>query len=251
MKKYSYNKLLLILAICTSLMACEDENGGFPQAASLKVVHAVPGAPEVHVDYFGMESLNFSKNPTLNFGSNERYTLPVGVSRDIRFTYAADTTRQVLSQQVMLDPGQISTLFLLGDSSNLSTVMVEDLGLRSLRDSVNTVRFVNMSEETGTIRVELADESNVVAPGLAFANATDFMEVDATLENPSYTYTFIDSEDNVLASYTLEQFQVFIFPGFPPFVTVRTFQKNVTLALVGEADDGEGNNTLQVIRVDS
>ena len=248
--KISYKQILMLFT-CMLYMACEDESGDFPQAASLQVVHAASGAPNVHVNYFGLDDLNFSINPDLGFGATGSYTLPAGESRNIRFTYSEDTTREVFSQSVKLRAGEISTFFLLGDSTNLSSVLIEDTNLQLLRDSANAVRFINLSEDVSSVNVGLGDSSVIIDSDLTFSNASDFIEFDATLENPSYTFTFKNDADSVLASFPFEQWQVFIIPDSPPFILEQTFRKNITLALIGKPDDGEGNNTLQIVRIDN
>lgn len=244
---FNYNFMLCL--ICFMHVACEDENGNFPRAASLKIVHAIPNAPKVHVDYFGMENLNFSVNPTLGFRLNERYTLPAGVMRDIRFTYEVDTSNVVFQQQMVLEEGQISTLFLLGDSANIFSTVINDIGMRTLRDSVNAIRFGNMVEDIGAINVGLEDSSILRASDLAFSNTSEFIEFDATLENPSYTFVFRNEIDSVLAEYKLNQNSKLVFPGFPPIVSIATLQKNLSLVLI-ESVNVDGNTIYQVVRVD-
>ena len=243
------NKNLFVYCMmCLLLASCEDDIEGVPQPASLKMVHAAPGAPSVHVNYFGVEDLNFSINPALAFGGNARYTIPAREARNIRFTYAADTAREVFNQELTLNPGQISTFFLLGDSANHSSVIIDDAGHRTFQDSLNAIRFINMSESVEAVNVGLADSSVVIATDLSFSNATEFIEFDATLENQTYTFTFKNDEGSVLSSYEFRQYEVFDFPGFF-FVNVKALRKNVTLALVGAPDDGAGNSTLQVVQV--
>ena len=238
---------LWLLLFCAGLLACDDESTEISQTASLKVVHAVTEAPEIYVNYFN-EDITFANFTTLPFGNTARYTLPAGETTSIEVTYVGDTTRQVFEQQVTLEAAQISTLYLVGDSANVSSVFIEDVGLRTLKDSLNAIRFINLSEDVGAVHVGLADSALVIAADLAFSSATGFIDFDATLDNVRYTFTFKDNADSVLASFSYEQFFVFPFPGADPFVI--SLYDNVTLALVGQADDGEGNSTLRVIRVD-
>ena len=245
-----YKQATVLFITFLVLLSCSEEDESFPLAASLTVVHGVPDAPAVHVNYFGreLEVLNFSINSTLGFRSGERFTIPANETRDVRFTYASDTTTEVLNRPVTLNVGQISTLFLLGDSANLSSVIIEDTGLQIFQDSLNGIRFINFSEDIGAVNVGLVDSSIAIGSGLSFSDATEFIEFDATLENSEYNFTFKNDADSVLASFRFQQYQIFDFPGFF-FVNTLALRRNVTLALVGNADDGEGNSTLSVVRV--
>lgn len=243
----SQNTLIMLLLLSGFFLACEDEPIEINQTASLKVVHAIADAPELYVNTFN-ENVMFSNLLTLPFGQFERYTFLAEEERDLTFVYEGDTTRQVFLEQVNLRAGQISTLFLIGDSANISTTLVEDVGLKTLKDSLNAIRFINLAEGVNSLKIGLADSSITIAQGLAFDNSTDFIEFDATLENIAYNFTFKNEADSVLTTFRYEQFFVFPFPGFDPFVT--SLYDNVTLALVGKSDDGIGNSTLQVIKID-
>ena len=237
------------------LMSCENgDDSDFPQAASLTVVHGAVSAPEVHVDYFGeeLEVLDFSINPTLAFGSTGRFTIPADETRAVGITYASDTTSVVLEDEVSLRAGEITSLFLLGDSLNLRSEAIETIGLERLNDSINAIRFINLTEDVESLNIGIQDSTVTLASSLSFANPSAFVQVDATLENENYIFTFNDNEDIELATYNFQQWRVIIFPfpGFDPVIRALTFRKNLTLALVGKLDDGEGNNTLQVVRLD-
>lgn len=244
--------LLISLPI---LFSCSEEDQTVIQSASLTVVHAASGAPGVHVDYFGqdIENLNFSINPTLSFAANDRFVIPANQSRPIHFTYALDTSTVVFIDEVSLSSGQIATYFLLGDSANLFSVIINDTGLRTFQDSLNAIRFINLAEGIESLSVGIQDSTIALAAGLGFSQSSEFIEVDAILENEAYDFTFKDDADSVLASFRLEQWRILIFPipDFEPIIIPSTVRKNVTLALVGDADGGEGSSTLQVVRIDN
>lgn len=243
--------ILWLLAVTCLFFSCEEEARTFPQSASLSVVHAANGAPPVHVDYFGadLEQLNFTINPALSFATSDRFVIPSKETRPLVFTYASDTTTAVFSEDIELEPGQIATYFLVGDSANLSSRLINDTGFIIFRDSLNAVRFINLAEGVESLNIGIQDSTVTLASSLGFGDATEFITVDATLENESYRFTFNNDADSTLTSFNFEQWQVFNFPGFF-FVSERTFRKHVTLVLVGETADGEGNSTLQVARID-
>ena len=242
------NKLFILLLLTAMLFACEEDDPEIKRVASLKVVHAVADAPGVYVNYFN-EEITFAGYPLVRFGSFERYTLPAEGPTNLIFTYDGDTTRQAFSEAVMLEAGQVATYFLTGDSSSLSSVMVEDVGIATLTDSLNAIRFINMSPDTGPVQIGIADSSVVIAPELAYTNTTEYISFEATSMHPEYTFEFRNADDSVLASYRFVQIIPPFFPGLPP--TARALRDNLSLVLVGNPDDGEGNSTLQIIQIDN
>lgn len=251
MKKDLTLTVLATVALFT-LLACEgeDDTNDFLQPASLTVAHGAIGAPAVHVDYFGdeLETLDFSINPTLALGSTDRFTIPADETRSLAFTYASDTTSVVFEENLTLRAGEIKTYFLLGDSLNLRSETIETVGLRRLNDSINAIRFINMTKDVPSVEIGIQDSTGILASGLSFAQPSGFVEVDATLENESYTFTFSDGDGNELSTFNFQQYRIFNFPS-GLFIRTSALRRNVTLALVGELDNGEGNNTLQVIRI--
>lgn len=71
--KNTFESTFGFLIPCMVATACGEDEYSFLQAVSLKVVYAISDAPPVHVNYFGGD-INFATNPTLGFGSDERYT---------------------------------------------------------------------------------------------------------------------------------------------------------------------------------
>ena len=243
------NYLTQITFSCIALWvfsSCEGDDPDFPESGSLTVVHAAAGAPAVHVDYFGdeLEALNFAINPTLEYATNDRFAIPADEPRTLGFTFASDTTTVVLEEPIRLRAGEITTFFLLGDSDNLSSRTIETLGLQRLTDSVNAIRFINMAEGVPSLNIGIQDSTVTLGSDLSFADPTDFIQVNATLAEPNYVFTFADDQGTELATYDFQQYRIFDFPGFF-FVQTLALRRNVTLALVGRVDDG----TLQVVQI--
>ena len=250
MKNY-LTQISLSFIVLWVFIACEEnDDNDFLQPASLTVVHGATGAPAVHVNYFGdeIETLDFLINPILPLGSNDRFTIPAGETRSLGFTYASDTTSVVFEENITLRAGEITTYFLLGDSLNLRSETIETLGLKRLNDSINAIRFINMTDDVPSLRIGIQDSTVTLASDLLFAEPTDFIEVDATLENENYVFTFNNDQGNELSTFNFRQYRIFNFSS-GLFISTSALRRNVTLALVGALDDGEGNNTLEVIRI--
>ena len=239
-------KILHILYIIPILfcMSCNEEED-FSKAAALRVIHGVSDAPSVHVNYIGIETLNFSINPELGYGQDELYTLPANVARDIAFTYSVDTTRQVFNQELTLSPGQISSLFLVGDSANLSGFLLTET-FQNYSDSVFGVNFVHAANGLEALQVRViqtdtagANDTTLVSSSLSAQSATGFEQYEATGRIEKYTFEYLDASDSVLADYLID-----------PFDFSAVF-RNITVPIIGKPDDGEGNSTLKTIDIDN
>ena len=244
--KTFYTQFINLLPLCFLLIACENEDNSFSQAATLRVVHTVPDAPPVHVNYFGFDELNFSVNPVLRFGRNQRYTLAANELRDVRFTYSEDTTRQVFNQDVTLDAGQIATLYLVGDSANLSSFMLNDV-FQNYRDSLFGVRFVHASDDLEAVSARVirlnddgSGDTTSLVSDFAFESASDFITFPAIGQVDDYTFQYLNASDSVLASLTID----------PLRSRSEKVFRNIILPIIGRTDDGEGNSSLRVIQIE-
>ena len=242
-----HKQIFLPIIIAFLLLAGCSDDDSFPQAASLKVAHAAPGAPEVHVNYLGFESLNFSVNPTLGFGEAARYTLPANEARNVRFTYASDTIRMVYNREITLDPGQVATFYLAGDSASLSGFLLTET-FQNHTDSVFGVSFVHAANYPEAVLVSAIKvvpggltDTTLVETSLALERATDYIQFEATARVEAYTFQYLDLADSVLASFTID-----------PLRTGREkVFRNITLPFIGTPDDGTGNSTLSVALIDN
>ena len=233
MKKV-YN-IILLLTINVFCFSCDEEELTNTTTSSLKVVHAVPDAPSVHVNYFGRD-ITFLNNPVLSFGTNGRYTLPAGTEREIKIINSEDTLSQILTTSVLLPAGGMGTLFLTGQSENIEALFLED-DILSITDSLVGVRFVNLSPDIGSISVGVAGEETNIINGLNYKDASAYNELIATSSTGVYSFEFKDSNENIVAT-------TFLNP-IPPFGTKPLF-KNMTFALIGLADNGNGSSSVSV-----
>ena len=244
--KIFYKQTLLLFVSCLLFGSCEEENS-FPQAVALKVVHAASGAPAVHINYFGRDIDNFSVNPTLRFGANERFTLPARETRNIRFSYASDTTTEVYASQIDLEAGQISTLYLVGDSANLSSFVLPET-FRNYSDSVFGVNFVHAAGDLEAVAIraiqtdrEGLNDTTMVSLSLAPQTATGFSQYEATARIQEYNFQFLDASDEILVSFRID----------PLRRRREKVFRNITIPLIGMADDDPGNSTLQAVQIDN
>ena len=244
--KTIYNLFLGLIILGLPLSACEENNDVFPNAATLKVVHAAPDVPITHVNYLGLD-INFSSGLALSFKSNRRFNLPAGEARSIIFTYLEDTTRQVFSQNITLDAGEISTYYIVGDSANLSGFLTTEV-FQNYQDSVFGVSFVHASDDSEILAIraiqldnEGVSDTTLVTNSLAFQETTDFLPFESTTRIDAYTFQYLDASGSILASFSID----------PLRRRREKVFRNITLPLVGRTDDGEGGSSLEVIQIDN
>lgn len=239
----TYIQLVSLLVIGSILcISCETTyDNDFPMTASLKVVHAAEGLPSVHVDYFGFsETIDYASNPTLRFGRSERYTLPANETRSIIFVSSEDTTSTILSQTVKLPAGNVSSLYLTGANNKVEALLVEEI-FTNYKDSIVGIRFANLSMDTPATSVVISGQTGDVVSALSYKDFSEYIQFPAKTSDGSYTFEFQDASGNTLEIFTLD----------PLRRRREVVFKNLTLALVGLADDGNGGSTLDIIQINN
>lgn len=231
-------KITILLFITSYLTACDDDDN-LLLPGSVKVVHAAVDFPPVYINYVGRD-ITFRNNSILSYRSSRRYTIPTGIDRDIRIVNAEDTLSQLLNQTVNLGAGDIQTLFLAGQGENTEILLVED-DVLVLKDSLVGVRFINLSPDSGPVSIGVAGEDADLARDLAFKDASVFNAVGATIADGVYQFEFKDANDNVIAMTTMDPLPRRNKPLF----------KNLTFALIGLVNDGQGGSTLSVIQINN
>ena len=98
-----------------------------------------------------------------------------------------------------------------------------------------------MSYDTGAVDVGLADSTPAITGDLAFTHTSPYLEFAATNAAGTYTFTFKNAGGDALASFDLD----------PLRRGREVVFKNISLALIGRVDDGEGNSTLRGIQINN
>lgn len=236
---------LLYASILYIFCACEENESNVPQASTIRIVHAIQDIGTI--DLRGFEgSIPFIGTNTIRYGSNFRFTLAVNTPTDFTITPESDTLNTVFSEIIKLeDAGEIYSLFLLGDSTRVTSLLLRD-EITNYQDSIYGVRFINLStdSEPVTVRNIALDtagvrDTTVIASDIDFRSFTQFSQYEATSRIENHTFQYLDTEGNILASSTVPRF----FFIDPPYF------RNTTLALIGRSDDGEGGSNLSVAEI--
>ena len=231
-------KYLVLIITVLIFMGCEEEAGIGFTAANLKVFHGAVDAPAVHVNYFGRD-MTFFNNPALFYNQDERFTLPPGISREVKIVNADDTLAQLLSTAITLEAGDIGTLFLVGQGEEIRGLFFNE-SLPTLTDSLTGVRFIHLSSDSGPVSVTLSGQDGNLTSDLSYLDDSGYLELDARRQVGTYVFEFRDGDDNIIGTASLEV--------IPERGTNAVFKYH-TFALTGLNNDGNGGNSLSVQRI--
>ena len=227
-------KISLIVLLISLLVSCEEDEINVVQTASIKIIHALVNTGDVEIRNLEGSISNRARNP-LRYGRNERYTLPANTVIDFLIVEAEDTLNTFLDETLVVrNAGTIYSLFLVGDSSNMESLLIEDV-FQNYQDSTFGVRFINLSPDSEPISVRrIANDTINVSSGISYQSTSDFEKFSATSVNGEYNFQFLDTFGNVIASESINP------------INNGLVGKNITLALIGLFDNGEGENSLSI-----
>ena len=239
------NKLLRCIIIglaCALYISCEENEPIIIPAGTVKIVHAVDGAGPVRFLNFA-GSISFSSPTEIDFGSNARYTVPSDRPTPLKVVPVSDTLNVLLEESLSVPAnGSISTLFLLsGSNGGVQSFQIPDDIIIPIIDSIAGVRFANLSLDTNEIAVGISGNNQNEVEGLSYQEFSDYVAFPAKSSDGTYTFEFRDAMGTVLTGTTLDPLQTGNVAS----------KKNLTFALIGRMDDGTGNNTLQVARINN
>lgn len=211
------NQLTLLLISILFLISCEKNPSEIIPLASLKIVNTVTsGYPVKLGSYSTVVNNNAHADFVLRPGNPEIYVYPATDSLHPYYNNSKSTT---------VNEGEISTLFLTGDTISPEGIMVkENLPVRI--DSVAGVRFINLSPGSPAVKVVLSTSNTVSEFGdIAYKQLTDFKSYPALSTNTSYKFEVRDAATDILiTSITMSGTSLTSF--VPRF-------RNVTLVLRG------------------
>jgi hypothetical protein len=241
---YVYTAVLLN---CGMIFAgCSKEATKGPTAvASLNVVNALPtSAPLILAQgsitsaigtFYGIGSLSYGGSAVLTpkEGSETLYA----VQRNSDTTSIGSKESELMfSDELKFIAGNLYSLFITGkDTTSPDFLFVADnVPLRT--DSTVGIRFVNLSEGSENISVDIRSKANgSEVPSLAYKGNTNFMSYPATSSVSSYVFEFRDAVSGILlASYTLSGVNTDNSAS-----ANKVLFRNITIALIGQPPGGK------------
>ncbi|MGJ8734784.1 MAG: hypothetical protein ACSHW4_16630, partial [Cellulophaga sp.] len=154
----------------------------------------------------------------VSLNAYENFSIDADTERSVEIVPESDTLNTIYSELLSLKG--IHSLYLLGDSENVESLLLED-NVKQFTDSIVGIRFINLSNVSGAIDIGVAGETAHVISGLDYKSYTDYIEFPAKAVDGSYAFEFKDASGNVLKSVTFN-------PLDEENVSVK---KNLTLAL--------------------
>lgn len=187
-------KWILFVAML-ALVACKKNNIVTKPLASLTVTNAVVNGPAIRV---GSNLNSIFNNSSLQLGlfagDNDLYVWPVGDSANPYYT----------SPKFFAAEGSVHSLFIAGQSPNISGVLVKD-NIPYHTDSTCGVRIINLIANSTSLNITLSTSPTInEVTDLAYLQYTDFKIYPAKASNASYTFQVRKAIDNtVLFNYSL------------------------------------------------
>ncbi|RYD86016.1 MAG: DUF4397 domain-containing protein [Sphingobacteriales bacterium] len=203
MKFTFISKLMLCMGAAVTLSSCSIDDDDYPvvppvDAAFGVIANASPNSGEL---FFFADSNRLNNAGITYTGAEGYYNLYTG-SRIISVKNAGGTT--LATDTITLAAGQYFSTFAVNTFDNIELVTYGD-SLQYPANGKAYVRFTNLSPDADSINV--ASPSTTFATGLAFMQATDFIEVPSGIYDFNFTDAattdtlFTDSAVNLYAGH--------------------------------------------------
>ncbi len=130
------------------------------------------------------------------FDSEQTVGVPINKTVPITIADYNDTTQIVYKAKKEFKSGDLYTLYLSGQGLAIDTLMVKesDIPYHSYRDSMMSVRFVNIASELESINVNLAGKPlGSEVTNLKYQGITTFKTYPAKIKDTRYSFEFHDS----------------------------------------------------------
>lgn len=224
--------LLMPALLLASCIKTETPEGN----AALTVIHAVPGARELVMNFD-------NQRPEKWFSSAKRIGYAIGAFGNQFYAYSGqchlmlfqypDTSahdQPLFDLDLSLPPGSIKSLFLTGAVDRPDTMLIEEhIPVYREGDSVTGIRFVNLSYGSTPISVNIKGQSNgSEVTSLPYKGITGFKRYSAS--QGDYTFEFrLASTGALIATYRTYGISI---PG-EQYDPNMWLYKNNTLAFAG------------------
>lgn len=239
------NIRLLVLSGLLSLTAisCKKDDKDTVAHATIRVVHAISGVPEIKVNPIG-SNIYYKNLPVLKFGSSVFTHGNAGFST-IKVVSAADSNKVFFNGTYHLMP-EIYTMYLSGTAAKVDTLFKVEQNFPYIKtdrtpvsaDSVVNIRFVNLSAGSPPVKINLTTVQNVpanpnivntpsIAPpaNLSYQGISEWSKYPAKAVNGSI-YTF-EARNAITNEILIASFSITLTPSANYFKSVSLIIKGV------------------------
>lgn len=206
-----FSALLFCLALM-SITSCKKETK-LRGTASLNIINTVAGTSELATNFKGTDPNNFYLGGGfLSYKSADdrnMFRAYSGTQRLGLYNYPDTTSKSVPLYDLTLDlpVGSITSLYLTGTVSSPDMLLIKDtLPELPAADSSMAIRFVNLSQGSGPVSVNIINKANgSEVNSLAYKGVSKFNLYPVNFTMDDYVFEFRDAVSGTLiASYTTE-----------------------------------------------
>ncbi|WP_316820977.1 DUF4397 domain-containing protein [Pedobacter gandavensis] len=154
------------------LTACSTKEAPVPESASIMLVNtsATPATYNIYVNN------GLANQAALPFGGALPYLRLNTGEQSIKFT-TASSSESLITKKVTLENNKLYSLFLIGKSSNLDYLVINDEISKRPADKA-MIRFINLSEDAAALDLSVK-EGAVLVGDKAYKASSSFVEVEA------------------------------------------------------------------------
>jgi len=205
MKKILYSVLSVLLLFLGS--ACERDDYEFRATANITVINAASGNGAVKVNPGAGSGFAYSKALDVANGASGVFGAFTG-SNTITVVKSLDTTTKLFQRTV--DLKAISTLYIAGTSTAVDTIFRTESNFPYINSSAANaeaamyIRFVNLSPNSGTVNIRIAEAATNEVTALAYKEISEFKKYAAPTTSSSVTFEIRNANNTVtLATATV------------------------------------------------
>ena len=196
-------KNIKISSICSLfallLIACHKSDT-VTSPASINIINAMADANPI-IPSLGGTVQYYNTAQQIPYGFAQLYTQSSGKS-SISISQTSDTSMSVFRGTFELAPGNIYSLFLIGDTTSPDTLFIRD-NIPQYGDSAVGIRFVNLLQGKSSVSINLQNNpiSQTEFDNLGYKQITPFKKYPVTIDIPgSYTFEIHDLASGELLS---------------------------------------------------
>ncbi|MBB5438809.1 hypothetical protein HDC92_002490 [Pedobacter sp. AK017] len=232
---------ILILIVIFLISSCKkDSSYQRKDIATLNVVNMVTDISGVKFNASGSKQ-SWASIAAVNILTNKIYSVTTNAP-SLNIVSAADTTKQLFNKSYNLQSA-VYTLYLTGISSNTDTLFRQETNFPFVStdpavklDSVVNLRFVNLSQNSPALKVNIKSGSSNEVDNLAYKSIGAWKPYPAKLTTTAYIFEVRDMLTNaILLTYTFN-------------ATSTNRYKNVALVIKGMIG-GTGSSAFGIVPV--